>query len=337
MTGGVVVVVPALNEVHGIERVLGELIAGLPEQGPAEVVVADGGSSDGTQALVLRLAEREPRLRLVTNPRRLQGAALNLVARDAATRARWLVRADAHAAYPPRFVADLVATLQRTDADSVVVPMDSRGTTWSGRAIAWVSDTVIGSGGSAHRGGRRAGWIDHGHHAAWKLDSYLAAGGYDESYSHNEDAEFDCRMTRLGGRIWIDPAIRLTYFVRPSLIALWRQYHAYGRGRSRTVRRHPSSMRVRQFMVPAGVSAVWVSALAAPFDPLLWVIPGAYASVLASASLGLALRHRSGCGLLGGPAALVMHFAWASGFIGGLIAVRERAWGPDGRERLGPI
>jgi succinoglycan biosynthesis protein ExoA len=327
---GVVVVVPALNEAHGIERVLHELLAGLPAQGPAEIVVADGGSTDGTQALVTRLAEHDPRVRLVANPRRLQSAAMNLVARQMAGRARWLVRADAHAAYPARFVADVVAALERTGADSVVVPMDSRGTTRSGRAIAWVSDTRIGSGGSAHRGGRKAGWIDHGHHAGWNLDSYLAAGGYDESYSHNEDAEFDCRMTRLGGRIWIEPAIRLTYFVRPSLIALWRQYHAYGRGRSRTVRRHPSSMRIRQFLVPAGVSAVSVSALAAPFDPLLWMVPGAYVSVLASASLGLAVRHRSGCGLLGGPAALVMHFAWASGFIGGLVIVRERAWGPPG-------
>ncbi|WP_353227646.1 glycosyltransferase family 2 protein [Novosphingobium sp.] len=327
MTGRVVVVVPALNEAHGIERVLRELLAGLPDDRDAQVVVADGGSTDGTRAQVLAMAANDRRLRLVHNPRKLQSAAMNLVARGAGP-AQWLIRADAHAAYPPRFVADLVATLERTGADAVVVPMDSQGASLIGRAIAWVSDTPLGSGGSAHRGGARAGWIDHGHHAGWRLGSYLAAGGYDESFTHNEDAEFDCRLTRLGGRIWIDPAIRLTYFVRPTLRALWRQYCNYGRGRSRTVRRHPSSLRLRQFLVPCGVSAIVMATLGAPFMPVLWLVPAAYVAVLAVTSLGLALRHRSACGLLGGVAALVMHFAWGFGFVSGLVALRERRWQP---------
>eukprot|EP01037_Dinobryon_pediforme_P011233 gene11233-11318_t len=331
---GVVVVVPVLNEARTIERVLHELLDGMPpgaacapasvaaEIPALEIVVADGGSTDGTQARVAAVARADPRVRLAHNPRRVQSAAINLVARQR-TDAQWLIRADAHAAYPAGFVTDLVATLERTGADSVVVPMDSRGTGCMARAIAWVSDTPVGSGGSAHRGGQRAGWIDHGHHAGWNLASYLAAGGYDESYSHNEDAEFDCRLRRSGGRIWIEPSIRLGYFVRPTLGALWRQYRNYGRGRSRTVRRHPSSLRLRQLLVPAGVAAISVASLAAPFAPVLWVVPGAYVAVLASTSLGLAARHRSLCGLAAGAAAMVMHFGWAWGFAGGLIGQRE--------------
>ncbi len=320
--GTVLIVVPVLNEVRAIDRVLRELAAGLPDHLPVDIVVADGGSSDGTQARVAAIAARDPRVRLMPNPRRLQGAAVNLVARSRAD-AQWLVRADAHTAYPPGYVADLVATLQRTGADAVVVPMDSRGQTCMARAIAWVSDTPLGSGGSAHRGGRHAGWIDHGHHAAWRMASYLAAGGYDESFTHNEDAELDCRLARWGGRIWMEPAIRLTYFVRPTLPALWRQYRNYGRGRSRTVRRHPSSLRVRQVLVPTGVAAIVLATLGAPFRPELWLVPASYVVVLSATSILLALRHRSRCALGSGLAALVMHFGWATGFVTGLLAARE--------------
>lgn len=323
---GIVVVVPTLNEAGQIARVLRELLRDLPDA--ARIVVADGGSSDATCDRVAAIAARDPRVALMANPRRVQSAALNLVAQEFAGRAQWLIRADAHAAYPPGFVARVIGTLVRTGADAVVVPMDSRGDGCMGRAIAWVSDTAVGSGGAAHRGGQRAGWIDHGHHAGWNLAAYLAAGGYDESFSHNEDAEFDCRLRRLGGRIWIDPAIRLTYFVRPDLAALWRQYRNYGRGRSRTMRRHPASARMRQIAVPAGVGAVVLASLAAPFVPWLWLVPAAYAAALLMASLGLVLRHRSRCALGAGPAAMIMHFAWAWGFALGWITHREPRWRP---------
>ena len=323
---GVLVVVPTLNEAATIEAVVAALLAGWPAGCPGSLFVVDGGSSDGTQARVAALAARDARVTLVHNPRRVQAAAVNLAARLAPEGTRWLVRADAHAVYPQGFVADCIAALERTGADAVVVPMDSCGRTRTGRAVAWISDTLLGSGGSAHRGGTRAGWIDHGHHAAWQLASYRAAGGYDEAFAHNEDAEFDCRLRALGGRIWIEPAIRLTYYVRGDLASLWRQYHAYGRGRSRTVRRHPRSWRLRQALVPAGVGAVAGSSLAAPFDPVLWLVPASYCAVLVLAALLLAWRHRSGAALLGAPAALVMHFAWASGFVAGLLVTREPVW-----------
>jgi succinoglycan biosynthesis protein ExoA len=40
------------------------------------------------------------------------------------------------------------------------------------------------------------------------------------------------------------------------------------------------------------------------------------------------LRKRSLWGLLTGPAAAIMHTAWACGTAAGLLFVRERAWEP---------
>lgn len=324
--GGIAVVIPTLNEAAGIADVIDRLREGLPDDRPVRLIVADGGSSDATRDIVTRIAATDPRVSLIDNPGRLQSAAVNLVARQSALWAELLMRCDAHALYPAGFVRAVADALERSGADSVVVPMDSEGTTCTGRAIAWVSDTPAGSGGSAHRGGRASGFVDHGHHAGWRLARFLAAGGYDESYSHNEDAELDCRLNRSGGRIWLDADIRITYFVRPTLGALWRQYRNYGRGRSRTVRRHPGSMRARQLAVPGFVAANAVALLLG----LLWgwalLLPAAYLGALGLISMQVALRRKSVCGLLAGPAALVMHVAWALGFAGGMLAIRERPW-----------
>jgi succinoglycan biosynthesis protein ExoA len=210
----------------------------------------------------------------------------------------------------------------------VVVPMDSIGDTCLQRAVAWVSNSAVGTGGSAHRGGRTSGFVDHGHHAAFRMETFRRAGGYNETFTHNEDAELDCRQRALGAKIYLDGDIRLGYFPRATFLGLWKQYFNYGVGRSRTVRRHPRSLRVRQLAVPMHVAwSLAAVALGAWFTPLLlW--PTLYVGALVAVSLGFAVRRHSSCGLLAGPAAAVMHTAWGSGFLLGLVIRRERRWSP---------
>ena len=171
-----------------------------------------------------------------------------------------------------------------------------------------------------------SGFVDHGHHAAFRIESYRRAGGYDESFTHNEDAELDCRQRALGSRIYLDAGIRLSYHPRDSLRGLWRQYLGYGRGRARTVRRHRGSMRLRQLAVPAHVAWTVMALALFAWLPLLMLWPALYAGVLAAVSVSLSLRKRSLCGLLAGPLAAVMHTAWAFGFFWSFISVRERRW-----------
>lgn len=320
---GILVVIPTLNEADNVARVLDELSRDLPDA-PIAFWVIDGGSGDGTGAIVEQAARADSRVRLLDNPLRIQSAALNLAARKAPEDVGILLRCDAHSAYPAGFVRQVVEALDKSGADSVVVPMDSVGTGCAGRAIAWVSDTFAGSGGSAHRGGTRSGWVDHGHHAGWRIDSFRRAGGYDESFTHNEDAELDCRIVGAGGRIWLAGDIRLSYFVRSTFAGLWRQYRSYGLGRSRTVRRHPRSLRLRQFAVPIFVVLNVAALLVSPWFPPALVLPALYCAGLAAVSIGVALQRRSLCGLLAGLAAGVMHLAWALGFITGLLTTRER-------------
>lgn len=325
----VLVVIPTLNESRTIEAVVSALRLDPPSDARIDVVVADGGSSDGTVELVQRMSAADASLHLLANPRRIQSAAVNLAVQRFGEGADVLVRCDAHALYPRGYVRRLLETLDRTQADSVVVAMDSTGKSCFQKAVAWASNTWAGTGGSAHRVGRRSGFVDHGHHAAFRLATFRRAGGYDESFTHNEDAEFDCRQRRLGGTVYLDSDIRLEYHPRATPGALARQYFAYGRGRSRTVRRHRGSMRARQFALPLHLVVSALALLLAPWWPMVLVWPLAYLGVLAATSLSIAWQQRSACGLLAGVAAGVMHFSWALGFLGGLAFVREPVW-PSG-------
>ncbi|MEL6211667.1 MAG: glycosyltransferase family 2 protein, partial [Pseudomonadota bacterium] len=296
-------------------RGLRSLIGDDPAMRDVQITVADGGSTDGTQDIVQRLAAEFPNVALIGNPARLQAAAINRVAADCAqSDHQVLVRCDAHSVYPPGYVLGVARALVAQQAASVTVPMDAEGAGCFQRALALITDTKLGSGGSAHRGGARSGWVDHGHHAGFDLSWYRRLGGYDESFSHNEDAEYDRRLTEAGGRIWMAADLRITIAPRGTPMALARQYWRYGRGRARTVLKHRMRPRLRQ-MIPVGhVLALGTSAILLAVHPIGWLYPAAYGALALGASLWSATRIGL-CGLWAGVAVAVMHTAWGAGFL----------------------
>jgi len=322
----ILVVIPTLNEATTIAGVLDALSQDLPVQDRVVFAVSDGGSTDGTPQIVQQLAAKRDDVCFIHNPKRIQSAAINLAASTLGKDVDILIRCDAHAVYPSGFIANLVQSMDATGADAVVVPMDSIGHTCLQKAVAWVSDTPVGSGGSAHRGGTKSGYVDHGHHAAFKMESFRRAGGYDETFTHNEDAELDCRQRALGSKIYLNADIRLGYYPRSTLPALWKQYFSYGFGRSRTVRRHKGSMRLRQLAVPGHLVLTLVAITAGWLLPLLWLWPALYLIALCGISLMLAVRHQSACALLAGVSAATMHASWAAGFFWGMINKKEKPW-----------
>ena len=311
----VLVVIPVLNEAAHIESCVRSLFEGDERIRAARVIVVDGGSTDGTQNMVKTLAAEFPNVELLDNPERLQSAGVNLAARKRGEGCAILVRCDAHSVYPANYVMDVADSLVRRDAQSIATPMDARGQSCFQKANAFIVDTPLGSGGSAHRGGRKSGYVDHGHHAGFDMAWFIKLGGYDASFSHNEDAEFDRRLNDAGGRIFLDADIRIGYFPRDSLGGLARQYFNYGKGRARNLRKHGGAPRLRQ-MIPPAVFVTCPLALAlAPLTPWTLLAPAGYLAMLAVASVGVAAVMRSPCGLLAGPASLTMHMAWSAGFL----------------------
>ncbi len=319
------IAIPALNEAGYIEACVQSLLGQWPE--PAlEILVLDGGSQDDTAARVAAIAARHPCVRLVPNPARIQSAAVNLAASLASPRASILVRADAHCIYPRDFLRRCVREYLRTGATSVVVAMRNEAAPGHGiqRAIATAQSSRLGNGGAAHRTGAVSGFVEHGHHAVFDLAFFRRIGGYDPSFTHNEDAEFDHRAMQAGGRIWMSREEPVVYFPRRSLDALARQYFNHGHGRARTLLKHKLRPKARQMAPVVVLGGLAASAAVAPFAPLLALPALAYPLLCLGWGAGRAMVGRDAALLLSGPALMTMHMAWALGFLRRVTALETR-------------
>jgi succinoglycan biosynthesis protein ExoA len=333
-SGLTTVVVPVLNEERFIAACLESLLA-QTDPGPFEIVVADGGSTDRTKEIVAAMRRRHPCIRWVENPRRLQSAAVNLVAKIAPPRSHVLVRADAHALYPADFLRDCLSALREHGATSVVVPMRTVGVAGFQRAVAAAQNSRLGNGGSAHRSGGVSRFVDHGHHAAFDREFFLRIGGYDESFTHNEDAELDHRAACAGGRIWLCTEAVITYFPRGNPIRLARQYYAHGKGRARTLLTHALRPRPRQVAPVLILLSAIMGLLLAPVS-LAFALPFLiYLAICTIWACAAAYRAGDPWLLAMGAAATTMHLGWGAGFLARCVN-RPRSGSP-GREASGSI
>lgn len=310
--GPALIVVPTLNEAAHVRTVLTGLLPFARATG-SPIVVADGGSTDGTPAILHDLAQGEPLLRVIENPDRLQSAGVNRAVERFGNGADWLIRIDAHSAYPDDYCAQLLAEAQRTGADSVVVSMKAVGSGPLQRLIARAQNSPLGNGGAAHRNAAQGRWVEHGHHALMRISAFRAVGGYDETFSHNEDAELDHRLRARGFRIWLTAATGVDYVPRRTVGALMTQYFRFGRGRARNVLKHRGGLGLRQALV-AGLAPLVLLAPLAPLQPVFAVPLLAWMLACLGGGIAIAAADRRPGGIAAGFLAGVMHLAWSVGF-----------------------
>jgi len=306
---------PVYNEAAFIERSLGAVLAQDYPVERLEVLVVDGGSTDATIALVAALAADAPHVRLLKNPGRIQARAMN-VALDHA-QGDIIVRVDGHTLIEPDYVSRCVDHLRVTVAQNVGGPQRFAATTTLGRAIAAAYRSPF-SVPSRFTISQRAEFVDTVYLGAWPRDVFAQVGRFDETLAVNEDYELNYRIRRAGGRIFLTPDIRSSYYGRQTLRALWRQFFRYGAWKCRVLAQHPRSLRLRHIVAPGFVAALAGGALAGavarPARRLWAAIIGSY--LLANGLASLRQASREGWTLLPRlPLVFAcMHLAWGSGF-----------------------
>ncbi|MGE0447307.1 MAG: glycosyltransferase family 2 protein [Vicinamibacterales bacterium] len=189
-----------------------------------EVLVLDGMSTDGTRDLVAEAARLDPRIRLVDNVRRDKPSALNLGVGLA--RGRYVMRLDAHATYPADYLARCLEVAEATGADNVGGVLDARvhDTSWQAAVVQALTTHRFGVGGSAFRTDAAAPRpVDTVPFGFFPATTFLRFGGFDERLIHSQDYEFNRRITRGGGQIWLDPRIRVSYFNQHRLWPFYRK------------------------------------------------------------------------------------------------------------------
>jgi glycosyltransferase involved in cell wall biosynthesis len=111
-TVSVSIIIPVRNEAQHIGPLLEFATAAeLPKR---EILVIDGRSDDGTRDIVVEHQRKDPRIRLLDNPRRIVTTAVNIGFAEA--RGDVIMRLDAHAEYAPDYIDRCLEVLEETDA-----------------------------------------------------------------------------------------------------------------------------------------------------------------------------------------------------------------------------
>ncbi|WP_169077470.1 glycosyltransferase family 2 protein [Microcella alkalica] len=331
---GVSYVMPVYNEAAYIDDAVASVLAQRYE-GEQELVLALGPSTDGTSERVAAIAAREPRVRIVHNPEMAIPIGLNRAIR--AARHDVIVRVDAHTELAPDYTATAVATLTRTGAASLGGLMVAEGRTRFQRAVARAYNSRLGLGGGAYHGSAVEGPAESAYLGIMRREAIVAVGLYDEGLKRAEDWELNFRLRSAGEVVWLDPALRVTYWPRDTWSKLSRQFVATGIWRGELVRRHGGRHPLRYFAPPALVLASAASlvvlalqlsgVLAGPASLVLGLVhlaPALYllllAALLVVPSSGRSLADRATFALV----IATMHVSWGAGFLrGALLGARD--------------
>lgn len=316
------VIVPCRNEAPHIAGCLDSLLSGDWPPERLEVLVVDGMSVDGTRDIVEAYAKRHPIVRLLSNPRKIAPVAMNIGI--TAARGDFVVRADAHATFPPDYLSRLVSWMQRSGADNVggVLVTLPDGAGRMARAIARAVAHPFGVGNAHFRiGTTTPRWVDSVPFGCWRRSTLARIGLFDEELVRNEDDELNFRLIKAGGRLLLVPDVTVQYYARKRLALLWRTYWQYGFFKPLVARKVGAVITVRQ-LVPAGfVAAIVGSAIAAPFDPLAMLFlllgTGIYALTTCAVAL-LASRPEMRMAPCLAAAFATIHLAYGAGYLCGL-------------------
>ena len=320
------IIVPCYNEQSTIRLLLEALHSQTFPRTEMEVVLADGMSTDGTRERIAAFQRDFPDLevRIVDNVLRKIPSGVNRAIE--AARGEILVRSDAHSKPYPDYVANSVKALEEGRGDNVggVWEIQPGAQTWIAKSIAAAAAHKLGVGDAMYRLAATASEVDTVPFGSYRRSLIEKIGSFNESLLTNEDYEFNTRIRKAGGRVWLDPSIRSVYYARATLVELIRQYWRYGYWKWRMLRRFPDTLRWRQALPPLFVSSLIGFLLFSIFLPLAgWLLAGEvlfYYFVLFLAGAHAALKHRKLFLLPGLPLAIsAMHLSWGSGFLWSML------------------
>ena len=181
---------------------------------PDEIVIVDGGSTDGT----VELLRDEEGVTLIEEPGANIAQGRN-VAISAATHDVIAV-SDADCVLAPEWLERLLESLEDADvAMGAYRPLAANFFQVCAAAVAVPEPSEL----------RADRFMPSSRSVAFRRDAYLEAGGYPEWLDKGEDMWIDLRWRERGVRMELAPDAIAYWRVRPSLVAHWRQYADYAR------------------------------------------------------------------------------------------------------------
>ncbi len=270
------IIIPCRNEKDYIAGVLDSILANDYPKEKLEVIVSDGMSEDGTRSIIEQYANRLPFIRLVDNPKKIVPCALNEAIRNA--KGQIIMRMDAHAVYPSNYISRLVSALQDLKADNVGAAWETLpgGPGLVPKAIALALSHPFGVGNATYRlnNGEKCAPVetDTVPFGCYRKAVFDRIGLFDEELVRNQDNEFNERLKKAGGRIFLLPDVKIQYFARKNFSKLWKMFYQYGYFGPLVDKKLGKPTRLRRYVPLVFVLSIGLPALIMPFFPKIGLV-----------------------------------------------------------------
>lgn len=261
------VICPIYNEEKYIGKCIESILAQDYPKDDLEVLFVDGMSTDRTREIVEEYAISYPYIRLIDNPKRIVPPAMNIGIR--ASKGNIIIRLDAHAIFPNNYFSQLVHSLITLKADNVggvcrTLPINDSVVCQS---IASVLSSRFGMGNSHFRiGATEIMEVDTVPFGCFNRELFDRIGYFDEELIRNQDDEFNGRIIKNGGKIYLLPFLTIDYYARDTIKKVWKMFYQYGLFKPLVNKKLGSPATIRQFFPLCFVLGLLLGPLLGLFD-----------------------------------------------------------------------
>ncbi|MGB0805856.1 MAG: glycosyltransferase family 2 protein [Salibacteraceae bacterium] len=251
MSHKVSIIIPARNEEAFIIKTLESIMAQDYPNHLLEVIIADGESNDRTCELIKGYIKNHSNVVLINNPERVVPYALNYAIEKSTGDV--IVRLDAHSKYPVNYVSRLVEELIRLKADNVggvwvTTPVNNG---LIANAIALATSHPLGIGNASYRlENKKVKEVDTVPFGCFTREVFDRIGVFDTDLIRNQDDEFNGRIIKNGGKIYLIPDVEIEYYARGSIFKMTKMFYQYGLFKPLVNLKLGSPATARQFIPP---------------------------------------------------------------------------------------
>jgi GT2 family glycosyltransferase len=313
------VVIPCRNEERNIAECVNAIYSSKLDD-ELEVLVIDGMSDDGTRRVISELQKDHPTLRLVENEKKVTPVAFNLGIRESKgdyvqiVGARQIISAD--------YLAKAKQTLiDKPDVWCVGGMVENVYQSEESERIGLAMGSSFGVGGGNFRILKDSTYVDTVGTPMYPSHVFDKIGLFDESLLRNQDDEYNYRLTKAGGKIYLNTEVVIKYYVRASVKKLFKQYMQYGYWKVYVNKMHATVTTIRQLIPFLFVTGLILGAVLSIFVPyFVWVyLAGLGLYLLMALLFGIRAGKSIGQGVKIAMIFPVLHLSYGWGYLKGII------------------
>ena len=264
-------ILPIRNEFQFLSKALSSIINQKFPVNNFEIIISDGGSTDGTLEIIDSIIQDNSNVHLIDNPQKIVSTGFNLALNKA--KGDIIIRVDGHCEIPQNYIEKCYNLLKETDADIVGGVIETISFGLIGNAISIAQSSWFGVGGVKFRSNNleKPDYVDTLAFGAHKREIFKDIGGYDEEMVCNQDDEFNHRALQAAKKIWIDPTIKTKYFARSSYLKLIKQYFNYGFYKVRGIQKRGGIVSIRHLIPSTFIVALIFTLIIGFFLQSPWI------------------------------------------------------------------